>query len=133
MATHIGNEGVVKVSTNTVAEVESWSITFSSENAEYNALGDAYKRRTAGIKDCNGTITCFLDETDTNGQLAMTEGATVAINLYYEGATSGDEYWTGNVIIDEFTDDVGGPNEIIKRTFNFSNVDNTGVTTATVA
>jgi len=132
MATHIGNEGSVAIGANTVAEVESWSITFTSTNTEKAAIGDTYVSRIAGLKDCSGTITCFWDETDSNGQESLTEGATVVLNLYPEGATSGDLYYTGNAIVDEVTVDVGGPNEIIKRTFTFSNVDDTGVASATV-
>lgn len=132
MATHIGNEGTVKVGTNTVAEVESFSLTFTANVAEKTALGDTYVSRTAGVKDVNGTITCFWDETDTAGQEAITVGSTVAINLYPEGATTGDTYFTGNVMVTDVTVDLSGPNDITKRTFTFVNADNNGVTQSTV-
>ena len=42
---------------------------------------------------------CWWDETDTNGQIAMAEGSQVALNLYPEGADSGDTYYTGTCIV----------------------------------
>ena len=133
MATHIGNEGSVAIGANTVAEVEAFSLTLTAAMAEKSALGDAFVSRTAGLKDATGTITCFWDETDTNGQLTLLAGATVVLNLYPEGATSGDVYWTGNAIITDVELAVSGPNDITKQTFNFANADNTGIATATVA
>jgi len=133
MATHMGSEGTVKIGANAVAEIESFSLTLTATNAEKVALGDAYVARTSGIKDANGTVTCFWDETDTTGQEAMTAGATVALNLYPEGATTGDTYFTGNALITDVQVDVSGNNDITKRTFTFVNADNSGITQATAA
>jgi hypothetical protein len=133
MGTHIGNEGSVAVGANTVAEVESWSWTETVATAEKSAIGDSYVARIAGIKDGNGSITVFWDETDTNGQEALTIGATVTVNLYPEGATSTDKYLTGSCIVTEVTTDVGGPNEMIKKTISVVSSTNSGVTWGTVA
>ena len=51
------------------------------------------------LSDSTGTIDCFWDETDTTGQGAMTIGASVTLNLYPEGADSGDTYYTGTALI----------------------------------
>ena len=40
-----------------------------------------------------------FDETDTTGQGAMTNGASVALDLFPEGADSGDTYFSGTAII----------------------------------
>ena len=41
MATHKGSEGVVKVGSNTVAEVRDWSITITSDPVEDTTMGDS--------------------------------------------------------------------------------------------
>jgi len=133
MATHIGSEGSVMIGAATVAEVESFSLTITSAVAEKTALGDSYVSRMAGVKDANGTITCYWDETNTTGQEALTAGATVALDLLPEGTTTGDTAYHGNALVTDVTLDVSGNNDITKRTFTFVNADNTGITEYTVA
>lgn len=99
MATHTGSAGVVKVASNTVAEVRNWSIDQSQDTVETTKLGDTVKTFKTTLSDSTGTIDCFWDETDSTGQGAMTIGATVTLNLYPEGADSGDTYYTGSAII----------------------------------
>ena len=36
---------------------------------------------------------------NSNGQQALTVGSTVVLNLYPEGADSGDYYWSGSAIV----------------------------------
>ena len=91
MATHSGSAGTVKVGSNAVAELKSWSLDQSQDTVETTKLGDTVKTYTATQSSSSGTMDCFWDETDTNGQ--------VALNLYPEGATSGDTYYTGSAII----------------------------------
>jgi hypothetical protein len=101
MATHKGSEGTVKVSTNAVAEIRSYTITETADVLEDTTMGDASRTYLASLKTFTGSIDCFWDETDTNGQLALDPGSTVTINIYPEGSTSGDTYYTGSVIITE--------------------------------
>ncbi len=99
MATHTGSAGVVKVASNTVAEVRNWSIDQSQDTVETTKLGDTVNTYKTTLSDSTGTIDCFWDETDTTGQGAMTIGASVTLNLYPEGADSGDTYYTGTALI----------------------------------
>ena len=99
MATHTGSAGTVKVGANAIAELRSWSLDQSQDTVETTALGDTVKTYSATQSSSSGTMDCFWDETDTNGQVACTIGATVTLNLYPEGATSGDTYYTGSAII----------------------------------
>ena len=99
MATHTGSAGVVKVGANTVAEVRNWSVDQSQDTVETTKLGDTVKTFKTTLSASSGTVDCFWDETDTTGQGAMTIGATVTLNLYPEGSTSGDTYYTGSAII----------------------------------
>ena len=99
MATHSGSAGTVKVGSNAVAELKSWSLDQSQDTVETTKLGDTVKTYTATQSSSSGTMDCFWDETDTNGQVACSIGSTVTLNLYPEGATSGDTYYTGSAII----------------------------------
>ena len=99
MATHTGSAGTVKVGANAIAELRSWALDQSQDTVETTKLGDTVKTYSATQSSSSGTMDCFWDETDTNGQVACTIGATVTLNLYPEGATSGDTYYTGSAII----------------------------------
>lgn len=99
MATHTGSQGTVKVGSNAVAEVRNWSLDQSQDTVETTKLGDTVKTFSATQSTSSGTMDCFWDETDTNGQVALTIGATATLNLYPEGATTGDTYYSGSAII----------------------------------
>jgi len=99
MATHTGSAGTVKVGSNAVAELKSWSLDQTQDTVETTKLGDTVKTYSVTQSSSNGTMSCHWDETDTNGQVACSIGATVTLNLYPEGATSGDTYYTGSAII----------------------------------
>ena len=101
MANHTGSEGVVKVGANTVAEVRDWSLSETADTIEDTSMGDSARTRKSGLTSASGSITAFWDEADTTGQGAMTVGAEVTLNLYPEGATSGDTYATLSAIITE--------------------------------
>ena len=99
MATHTGSAGTVKVGANAIAELRSWSLDQSQDTVETTKLGDTVKTYSVTQSSSSGTMDCHWDETDTNGQVACSIGATVTLNLYPEGATSGDTYYTGSAII----------------------------------
>ena len=99
MANHTGTSGLVKVGTNTIAEVRSFTINTTSELLEDTTLTDTSKTYQAGKKGATVSVECFWDETDTNGQIAIAEGSQVALNLYPEGADSGDYYFSGTWLI----------------------------------
>ena len=99
MATHTGSSGLVKVGTNTVAEVRSFTLDTTAELLEDTALTDTSKTFQVGKKGATASVECFWDETDTNGQIAIAEGEQVTLYLYPEGATSADYYFGGTWII----------------------------------
>ena len=103
MAVHAGSEGTVKIGSNTVAEIRSFSIDETHDAIEKTALGDSYRSFTVGLRSWAGTIECWWDETDTNGQGAMDVGSSVTLNVYPEGADSGDTYLSGTAIISSKT------------------------------
>ena len=130
MATHVGTSGVVKVGSDAVAEVTGFTIDESNDTVEDTSLTDTAKSYKALRKDATGTIECHWDETDSSGQGALTVGAEVTLNLYPEGADSGDTYYTGSAIVTGVSQNVS-LDGVISRTINvqFSG----GVSTSTVA
>ncbi len=101
MANHKGSEGVAKVGSVTISEVKDWSISESAETIDDTTLGDTARTKQVGLTSASGSMTAFWDETNTTGQGALTNGATVTLNLYPEGATTGDIYATFSAIITE--------------------------------
>lgn len=103
MATHKGSEGLVKVGSNTVAEVTGFSFDETADTIEDTALSDSARTYVTDYTSSSGSVDCMWDETDTTGQGAMTIGASVTLNLYPEGADSGDTYYSVTALITGIT------------------------------
>ncbi len=129
MANHHGKDGTVKIGSNTVAEIKSFSLDQTSDTVEDTAMGDSMKSYKVGQGDASGTITCHFDETDSSGQGAMTNGASVSLALYPEGADSGDTYYTMTALITSVGMSVS-MGDIVERSFGFQVT--AGVTETTV-
>ena len=99
MATHLGKEGTVQVGSNAIAEIRSFSVDESIDVVEDTSMGDSAKTYLDSIKDFSGTIDVLYDETDTNGQTALSVGSSVTVNFAPEGTTSGDVKLTGTAIV----------------------------------
>ena len=98
MATHKGSEGIVKIGSNTVAEVTGFSFDETADTIEDTSLSDSSRTYVSDLTSFSGSIDCMWDETDTTGQGAMTAGASVTLNLYPEGPTTGDTYYSGTAL-----------------------------------
>jgi len=101
MANHKGSEGVAKIGANTIAEIKDFSLSETAETIDDTTMGDSARTKQVGLTTASGSMTAFWDETDTSGQGAMTVGASVTLNLYPEGATTGDKYATLTALITE--------------------------------
>ena len=99
MATHKGSEGTVKVGSNAVAEIKSYSIEESADTLEDTSMGDSARTYKPSLSNFSGSLDVFWDETDTNGQGALSIGSEVTLNVYPEGDTAGDTYYTGSAIV----------------------------------
>lgn len=99
MANHKGSEGTVKVGSNAVAEIRSFSIEETGDTLEDTSMGDSARTYLASLTSWSGTVDVFWDETDTSGQGALDVGSSVTLNLYPEGDTAGDTYYTGTAIV----------------------------------
>ena len=115
MAVHKGSEGYVKVGSNTVAEVQSWSLTESSETLDTTSMGDSARTYTPSLTSASGSVAVRWDETDTTGQGAMTVGSEVTLALYVDA----DSYATVSAIITEagVSSSFDG---LVEGTFNFT-------------
>ena len=99
MATHTGSEGTVKVGSDAIAEIRSFSIEETADTLEDTSMGDTARTYKSSLTNYTGSIDVLWDEEDTAGQGSLTIGAEVELNLYPEGDTSGGTYYSGNAIV----------------------------------
>ena len=117
MSTHHGKAGVVRSgATNAVAEVVEFTIEESVDVVDDTVMGDTSKTHLIGVKSWKASVSCFWDETDTNGQQTFTIGASVTAGLYPEGVGSGATYCSGTATITGIS--IGVPKDgVVTRNF----------------
>jgi hypothetical protein len=101
MANHLGREGTVRISSTTIGELRNYSLSHSSDTVEDSILGDVYRTRKATMRSWSVSGDVYWDEVDA-GQIALTIGSTVTVNLYPEGAASTAIYYQGSGIVSKF-------------------------------
>lgn len=100
MATHHGKDGVVRSgATNALAEVTEFSIEETADVVDNTVMGDTSKTHMIGVKSWTASVSCFWDETDTNGQQTFLVGSSVTVGLYPEGTASGATFASGTATI----------------------------------
>ncbi len=99
MGVHKGSEGVVKFSTNAVAEIRSYSIETTADTLEDTTMGDSARTFLPSLTSWSGSLDCLWDETDTTGQMAADVGSTITITVFPEGAATGAMRYSGSAII----------------------------------
>jgi len=99
MAVLAGNAGSFRLTTNTVAELDNWTLDVSTGLEETQAFGDTWKENTATIKEWSGTASGRFDNTDTNGHVALQTaflgGTTVSGRFYINGTN----YFSGTAFV----------------------------------
>ncbi len=103
MATHKGQDGIVKVGSDAVAEVRSFSIEETADTVEDTVMTDTSRTYISTLKSFTGSLDVFWDETDTNGQVALGVGNSVTLAFYPEGDSTGDTYYSGTALVTGFT------------------------------
>lgn len=98
MATFKGNDGVVLIGTDAMAEILSFSVDETVDTIEDTVMGDTAKSYKASYKDFTATVETYFDDTDT-AQTACTVGSTVSVSFLMEGNTSGDHKLSGSAIV----------------------------------
>ncbi len=99
MTVHKGSTGTVKVGTNAIAEIVSFQFEESADTIESTALSNSARSYVSDLLGWSGSVECFYDPSDTNGQEAMSISSTVTLYLYNIGAESSDKYAYGSAII----------------------------------
>jgi len=99
MAVHKGSEGTVKVGSNAIAEIRSYSIEETGDTLETSTMGDTARTYVPSLTSWSGSVDVYWDETDSTGQGALTVGAQVTLNVYPEGDSAADTYYTGTAIV----------------------------------
>ena len=100
MANHLGREGTVKISSTTIGELRNYALAHSSDVVEDSVIGDTYRTRKATLKTWSVNGDLYWDETDA-GQIALTIGSSVTVNLYPEGIASTSTYYSGGGIFND--------------------------------
>ena len=132
MASHTGVDGVLKYDSNAVAELSAWTLDVNQEPVESTVLGSSARSFKPGIITWTGSAECFWDETDTAQSQIDTDMATVdtkTLELYPEGTTSADTYFTGTVIITSISRN-SSVNGMVTASFSFQGTG--GLTKTTV-
>jgi len=98
MATHTGSEGTIKIGSDTLGELRSFSLESTAETIEDTSMGDSARTYKVGLTAFTGTASVFFDETDT-AQGNVDAGTEITLNVYPEGDTAGDTYYSGSAIV----------------------------------
>lgn len=102
MSKYHGNSGVIEiVASNALAEVQSWDYNEEDVNiADGSAMGDTAEVPVAsGCKRGSGSIECYWDDADANGQDQLAVGDTVTVTLYPSGTATGKTKYSGSVVV----------------------------------
>jgi len=119
MTTYHGKNGVIKIGTDVIAEVRSFSVTETAEIADDTVQGDNSPTHLVGVLPWSGSIDAFYFPADTTGQAVLLAGASVALELDPIGSTSGLEKLTGTATITSraATSDKG---DVVSVSFQFT-------------
>jgi predicted secreted protein len=101
MATKLGRDGLIRISSTTIGELRNYALTHTSDTVEDSVLGDTYRTRLASMKTWSASGDLYWDEGDA-GQLLITIGSSVTLNLYPEGSATTDIYYSGAAIVTQF-------------------------------
>lgn len=130
MAIHKGSEGTVKSGTDVIAGVKSWSLEQTVDTLETTVIGNTSRSYTTGLNTFSGSMDVFWDPADTGQATLLVLGASVTVNLYPEGETSGDTYYSGTVLISSISQSVS-PEGLIEASISFQGTGDLSITTIT--
>jgi len=99
MATIKGNGGTVKVGTDAIAEIRSFSVDETMDTIEDTAMGDTYRTFKTSLKSWSGSVDVFFDDTDTAGQGALAVGTEATVTFFVEGDDSGSHTLSGTALV----------------------------------
>lgn len=102
MATYRGTDGNLKIATNSVANIISWSLEVARDVLDTTAMQATAKTKTLDLPDARGRATCRLDGADT-AQAAMIAqmiaGAVPSVLAFKFIVTGATKEFTGNLLV----------------------------------
>lgn len=119
MAVRTGLVGLVKTGTDTVSNLNSWTLDANFEMLDTTSFGEAWNTNTPGVGAWTGSATGLYNDDDTNGQAALETAflakTAITLKLYVDSTN----YYTGSAWIDKLNigDDAKG---LCKVTFSFT-------------
>ena len=63
MATHTGSEGLIKIGTDTLGELRSYSLETTGDTIEDTSMGDSTRTYKSGLTAWSGTASLYFDRT----------------------------------------------------------------------
>jgi len=99
MAVLKGNAASLKLTTNTVAEMQSWELSVEQEFADTTSFLDTFREQTPTFATWTATAAGKMDQSDTQGQVALQTawlaGSTVTPRFYIDGT----HYYSGSAYV----------------------------------
>jgi hypothetical protein len=118
MATHNASQGLIKVGTDTLGELKSFSFSETAGTIETSNLTSTAKTFAVGQTSFSGSAEAYWDNGDTS-QNALSNGAVVELHFYPQGATSGDKFRTGTCIVSEVSTSLSTEG-MVEASFSFT-------------
>jgi predicted secreted protein len=105
MPNQLGRVGSVRISSTTIGELRNYSLSNSSDTVEDTIIGDTFRTRKATLRSWSVSGDVYWDPVDA-GQVLVTVGSAVTVNLYPMGLGASASYYQGAGIVTKF--DVSG-------------------------
>lgn len=118
MAITTGREGLVKIGSDTVGELKSWTLDEGTTLIDRTTIGDTSEKHTVGANNWKGSFECFWDNADS-AQAAITSGASVTLSFYPEGADTGDKYKSGTATCESISSS-SSVGELVGASYSFT-------------
>lgn len=105
MSTYAGVGGAVFSGTNAVAEIRDWSLELTGATADSTVMGTSGSFMTVKptLKSWTSSFSVIWNDSDSDGQGAFVEGASVTLALYPSGNSSGQIKWSGAAVVTSVT------------------------------
>lgn len=135
MAVINGSNGSVYIGTDKIGELNSYTITVTQNTEETFGFGDTWTTNTATSKSWSVEASGYHDPDDADGQAVLitdilTGDSSVSIVVRTEGDASGDDTYSGTVILTEVSMDATADGII---GFSFSGSGSGALTQGTIA
>ena len=118
MATHNSLQGIIKVGTDTLGELKSFSFSETAGTIETSNLSSTAATFAAGRTSFAGSAEAFWDNDDA-AQNALSIGSVVTMHFYPEGFATGDKFRSGSCVISEISTSIS-MDGMVEASFSFT-------------